>query len=141
MRDTILFHDDEMLITKWDALRPRPDFARGYSVCFPRKGWKVSWHIRADGSLLRRYIDIGDCVFDAATNSFTFHDLLLDVVILPDGAVRVLDVGELPEALDAGLIDLDMLKRALNRLDGLLAIIYGGRFEELCAPAMKYINL
>ena len=140
MQDDVLFHNDTMLVTKWDAIKPRADFTRGYSVCFFREGWKVSWHIRADGTLLRHYIDIGDMLYDEAANTFTFIDLLLDVIILPDGAIQVLDVGELPEALDMGLIDLDMMKRALTRLDTLLAVLYAGHFQELIAPVISYIS-
>jgi len=139
--DVLLYSGDGMLVTKWDALKPRTDFARGYSVYLLREGWKVSWHLRVDGSLLRYYIDVVDTVHDASANTYVFNDLLVDVIILPDGAVQVLDVGELTEALDAGVIGIDEAKRALTRLDKLLAIVYAGKFAELTDPAMQYIQL
>ena len=128
------------IITKWTSLRPRKDFARGYSCCLLDEGFKISWHIDATDKLMRYYCDIVDVSYDAAANAYTFHDLLVDVVIMPDGFVKVLDVGEVPEALDKGLITIEQAKLALTRLDKLLAIVYNGDFGKLITQALPYIQ-
>ena len=62
-------------------------------------------------------------------------DLLADVIIYPDGFVKVVDLDELVTALDARSIDINTLKSSLVRLDKLLKIIYSGKFDSL----QKYI--
>ena len=135
----MLHADDEMLVTQWNALKPRADFARGYSVYFLREGWKLSRHLRADGTLLRHYIDIVETECDAAKNRYVFNDLLIDVIVTPDGCIRVVDVGEVPEAVRGGLITVDAAMKALELLDALLAVLYGEGLNALLARAEAYL--
>ena len=58
-------------------------------------------------------------------------DLLADVIIYPDGFVKVVDLDELVTALNDGLITLDQLKLSITRLDKLLNIIYEDKFDIL----------
>ena len=60
-------------------------------------------------------------------------DLLADVIIYPDGFVKVVDLDELVAALEARSISLDTLKSCLRKLDKLLGIIYSGNFPSLKA--------
>jgi len=129
-----------LIVTRWRVLKPRKDFVRGYSCYFLHEGLKVSWFIDAADKLLYHYCDIIHTEYDAAADAYTFHDLLADVIVMPDGAVKVLDVGEIAKALDAGLITLDMAKQALTLLDKLLTRIYAGQFRELTERAMPYIE-
>lgn len=50
--------------------------------------------------------------------------MLADVLIYPDGKVKVVDLGEVAEAMEKGLIDDTLVKKALLSLDKLLEIVY-----------------
>ena len=41
------------------------------------------------------YCDIVDHTFDTATDTYIFTDLLVDVIVYPDGFVKVVDLDEL----------------------------------------------
>ena len=83
----------------------------------------------ADGSFVYWYCDIVEA--ERSDGGYVFNDLLADVIVTPDGTVKVLDVGEIADALDLALITTAQAKIALRVLDRLLKIIYGGRFGEL----------
>lgn len=128
--DILVKQTDDIIVTSWNCLRPKTTFQYGASCYFLKEGIKVSKFYRADGSLYCWYCDIVEYDF-AETDTLVITDLLADVVLLPDGSVRVLDLDELAEALDKKLISPDTLKLALNRLNHLLTMIYSGRFPEL----------
>ena len=75
-----------------------------------------------------------DYDFNEAENSLTVTDLLADVLIFPDGHMKVVDLDEMAEALDKGLITPQLLSEALRRLNELLTIIYRDRFDRLQSP-------
>jgi hypothetical protein len=54
-----------------------------------------------------------------------------DVIVYPDGFVKVVEIDELVTALDEGLITLDQLKNSLAGLDSLLQSIYNDKFDLL----------
>jgi len=129
--DIILSCDEEHIVTKWNALRPKKDLHHGASCYFMKEGFKVSKFCREDNSLLYWYCDIVDYNYDSAQNNLIVTDLLADVIIYPDGFVKVVDLDELVIALESRSISLDTLKASLNKLDKLLNIIYAGNFESL----------
>lgn len=129
--DIILSCDEDHIVTKWNALRPKKDLHHGASCYFLKEGFKVSKFCREDDSLLYFYCDIVDYNYDAVQNNLIVTDLLADVIIYPDGFVKVVDLDELVTALEARSISLDTLKSSLNKLDKLLNIIYSGKFEHL----------
>ena len=59
------------------------------------------------------------------------RDLLADVIIYPDGFVKVVDLDEFEQALESGTLTMDDVKKALRSLDRLLRIIYDGNFDKL----------
>ena len=67
-------------------------------------------------------------------------DLLADVIIKPDGNIRVVDLDELAEAFDRHLIDDAMLKKSLFALNGLLTEIYANGVSVLKIPLEKAIR-
>lgn len=135
--DKILYLDDEVLKTKWRVLRPRKDFEKGYSCYFLKKGFKVSKFLNKNGRLVYYYCDIIHTIYDAETNAYTFIDLLADVIIYPSGFVRVVDLDEIPLALEKGLLTIDLMKAALMQLDSLLKIIYSNQLKELVGKYME----
>ena len=94
----------------------------------------MSKFYRHDGSLLYWYCDIVDYEYDEAENSLTATDLLADVIIFPDGHMKVVDLDEMADALDKGQITPELLAKALRRLNDLLAIFYRDKFERLQTP-------
>lgn len=129
LKDDVLLHQSEdRIITRWQTLHPRKDMDHGFSLYLPKEGIKVSKFCREDNSLFCWYCDIVDYEFDEEARTCTTTDLLVDVVIMPDGFVKVLDLDELADAVRTGLIDTDTLQRALLRSDALLNSIYRNEF-------------
>lgn len=129
--DKILRLDEELLLTKWETLKPRADISHGVSCVYFNKNVKVSKIFDANNRLVYYYCDIVMAEFNKEENALTVSDLLADVIVMPDGFVKVVDIAELSEALDEGLIDTAVMKTALRTLDWLLEIIYAGNFSDL----------
>ena len=137
--DRLLYRDEEIIVTAWNTLKPRKDLHHGLSCYYLQEGIKVSRFYDENGSLLYWYCDIVDYDHDAGTDTYIITDLLADVIIYPDGFVKVVDIDELATAKDAGLLTDAMLKQALLTLSRLLQIIYDGGFEKLQEPLEQYI--
>lgn len=131
--DVILSCDEERIITSWNALHPKKDLHHGMSCYFLKEGFKISKFCYEDGSLLYWYCDIVDYNYNSVDNSLIVTDLLADVIIYPDGFVKVVDLEELVTALESRSISLDTLKSSLLRLDRLLGLIYSNQFDTLKA--------
>lgn len=138
--DEILYIDDEIIITKWNVLNPRTDFTHGYSCYFLNKNIKVSKFLKENGNLHYWYCDIIEHSYDANTNSYTFTDLLADVIIYPDGKLRVVDLDEIAVALERKLLSERELEVALRTLDSLLNMIYEGDFDYLKSKVEQFEN-
>lgn len=136
--DEILHIDDKILVTKWKTLNPKIEFSHGASCYFFEKGIKVSKFYMPNGQLLYWYCDIVDFEYEEASNKLTVIDLLADVLIYPDGRVEVVDLDEMADAVEQGVLSDDLLRIALRRLDGLLRVIYGGTFVELQKTLEKF---
>lgn len=134
--DIILYQDREVIITRWNTLHPKKTLHHGYSCYFLERGYKVSKFYDHENQLISWYCDIITHTFDSATNTYIFTDLLADVIVYPDGFVRVVDLDELADAKRDNLITEDELQMALRRLDKLLSLIYKGAFPRL----QKYIE-
>ena len=129
--DQILYQDKEVIITRWETLRPKKTLHHGLSCYFLDRGFKVSKFYDHEGRLISWYCDIVAHTFDPGSNTYIFTDLLADVIVYPDGFVRVVDLDELADAFQSGMITSDDLQKALRRLDKLLGIIYSGHFDRL----------
>ena len=79
-----------------------------------------------------------DYDYDEKTDTYIITDLLADVIIYPDGFVKVVDIDELATARDVGLLNDEMLKKSLLTLNHLLQIIYDGGFDDLQRPLETY---
>lgn len=129
--DRILRRDSEVIVTGWNTLKPKKTLHHGYSCYFPERGYKVSKFYDHDGNLISWYCDIISHTYDAATDTYVFTDLLVDVIVYPDGFVRVVDLDEMADALQDGLMSPEQLQKALRHLDKLLGVIYSGHFDRL----------
>ena len=139
--DTVLYRDNQIIVTGWNSLKPRKDLHHGYSCYYLEEGFKLSRFCKEDGSMLYWYCDIVDYDYTADTDTYIVTDLLADVVIYPGGFVKVVDLDELVTAQESGLLNNDMLKKALLRLNHLLEIIYAGDFDKLQKPIEQHRNI
>ncbi|MDE6984100.1 MAG: DUF402 domain-containing protein, partial [Lachnospiraceae bacterium] len=85
------------------------------------------------------YCDIVDYSYQEAENALIVTDLLADVVIYPDGYVKVLDLNELAIAIEKKLCDPQLITQALRKLDSLLNLIYDDKFDTLSFDIEKWI--
>ena len=119
------------MITKWNPIKPREDFARGESCVYFKYGWKVSKFFNKDGSLKFWYCDIIKHEYHEEEDKYIIIDLLLDVIIYEDGHYEVLDEEELEEALKDGIITNEIAEEAKQKLKALLQKIKENKFKEL----------
>ena len=135
--DRILYSDETRLVTAWKAIRPRPDLAYGYSCYYLDRGFKISRFYGHDGTFLYWYCDIIRTMPMPQEGAVCFKDLLADVKISPEGEVRVLDLDELAEAMDSGLLEPGEPAMCLRQLNDLLAVLYNNQFDDLTALLLE----
>lgn len=131
--DIIVAQDEEVIITKWKTINPKTQFSHGCSCYFLKEGLKLSKMYREDGSLLQWYCDIVDYSYDSAQKALTVVDLLADVIISPEGRMKVVDLDELAEAMERELITKEQMTTCLRNLNHLLTLIYRDKFDRLQA--------
>jgi len=128
--DTILYYDEEILLTEWRTIRPRADFDHGVSCCFLKNGVKISKFFKGD-HLVYHYIDIIETHISHDPHEIILNDLLIDVIVENDGTVKVTDLDQIPCAFEQGLITSEQAMSAMRTTAWLLDIIYKGGFDEL----------
>ncbi len=146
--DRILSFEGGRLITSWDVLRPKKVLHHGISCFFFDDGIKLSKFYDKNNDLIYWYTDIIDAQLKKknSADEIPFHDLvstpleegdslivtdlLADILIYPDGFVKVVDLGEISDALTRGLLDTGRAAYALRITDTTLEDIYAGRFVE-----------
>ena len=128
--DMILALEPNLIITRWNVLKPRRDISRGVSAYFIDKGIKVSKVFDNAGQMVYWYCDIIETHYDEKENTYTFNDLLIDVVVYPDGQVEVLDMDEFADAMEQGILSVGTIAHAMRATDDLLHTIYAGEFEK-----------
>lgn len=136
--DELVYRSEDLLVTRWKAIRPRGDLFGGISYTFLTEGFKLARFYDAEDQFIYWYCDIIDVIYDHETDTYTFDDLLVDIKILPDGSVKVLDAEELAEALEKGLIDSKQACSALRKLDRVLKTIYSGDFPPAVCTQYEY---
>lgn len=136
--DKILRCDEDLIVTSWNTIRPKKELHHGYSCFYLNKGWKISRFLREDGSLMYIYCDIVAFDADDKNDTLTVIDLLADVIIYPDGFVKVVDLDELAQAVSEGLITSEELNTCLINLNSLLTKIYEDKLDELISPLDPY---
>ena len=137
--DEILYHDDKKIITFWKTLHPKSDLAYGYSCYFLDRGFKISRFYSHSHDFMYWYCDIIETNYEKDSDTYVFTDLLADVIVKPDGNTRVVDLDELADAFERGLLSSQRMNCALRQLDDLLQAIYRDRFESLTEPLMNQI--
>lgn len=129
--DKILFISENILITRWDVLKPRDDISNGISAYFMDLGVKVSKIFNSSGQLVYWYCDIIESQIDKENDTYTFIDLLIDILIYPDGRVEVVDLDEFADMAEQHVLEHPLGIAALRRTDYLLKMIYSNQFSKL----------
>ncbi len=132
--DIILRCDEDLIVTSWKAFKEKPYLSYGQSCYYLKKNYKVSKFYTPTGEFHCWYCDIVTYTYKEESNSLIVSDLLADVVIYPSGEMRVLDLDELVEAHNKGLIDTDLLKKSLLSLNRLLSDIHTCGIDVLGRP-------
>lgn len=136
-KDRILSVDEDNIITKWDVINPRNDISWGLSVYFLKKGFKISKMYDKDDNLVHWYCDITKAHIDGEI--YEFEDLLLDVVVKPDGSYVVMDADEFAQAIEEDMISKETACEALRSFNELVGAISQGKFEELTRKLDAYL--
>ncbi len=126
--DSIVFQDENVIVTKWHTIKPREDFEKGISCYFLRDGYKISRFINKNDKIIYLYCDIIET--EQVENTYIFVDLLADVIIYEDGLIKVVDIAEIAQALKEKLLSVELAQKALYRLDNLLSIVYNGTWKQ-----------
>lgn len=69
--------------------------------------------------------------YDRENNVLTVTDLLADVIVYPNGYVRVVDLDEVAEAFEKGVLTSGQMSTCLRQLNFLLTYIYRDKFDRL----------
>ena len=160
--DELLAYNDEIIVTRWNSLKPRNDFSGGTSTYYRKKGIKISRIIDNAGNFLHWYCDIvSECgpealevdnrcklrngadlflLNDEAKNSkvIVYQDLLIDVIVNTNGLIEVADLDELADARKNGLITPEMADKALYTVKDYLRLLYG-RFGKMDFTDEKFV--
>lgn len=129
--DKIVVCTDDYIITTWTTLNPKIAFDHGSSCYFLKEGFKLSKFYKQDGSLLYWYCDIVEYEWTDNGRTLIATDLLADVIVYPDGRVKVMDLDELADASASGQVTPEQLQKSLHQLDNLLKYIYTNNFHQL----------
>ena len=135
--DIIVEQNDDYILTKWKTLNPKTTFSHGCSCYYLKEGFKISKFYRHDGSLLYWYCDIVEYTRRPEDNALIVTDLLADIILYPDGRMHVVDLDELAEAREKGLITQAQTTACLRQLNNLITIIYRDKFDRLQSPLEK----
>ena len=136
--DIILYQDSDIIVTKWNALKPKKDLHHGFSCYFLKDGFKINKFYCADNTLLYWYCDIISHTYSEESDTYVFTDLLADVILFPDGRVKVVDLDEIADALSSGSITKEQAVDALYKLNKLLGIIYRNEFDSIKCNLEKF---
>ncbi len=126
-QDEILLRSEQMLVTRWHTIRPKKELDHGVSCFLLDKGWKISRFLTKDDQLICWYCDIIDWSYAPDTDTYIFTDLLADVLLYPSGEIHVVDLDEIADALEQGLLNQEQVCLCMRRLNALLQEIYTGR--------------
>lgn len=131
--DELLFMDEDLIVTKWNAIRPRKDLKWGISYTFLKDGFKVSRFYNHQDEWMFYYVDILTIDYEKKANRYVMLDLLIDVKIDPKNQLKILDLDEFATALEKGTISNVEASMALQTLHKILALHEAKQFPpKIC---------
>jgi len=136
-KDKVLYVDEECIISKWDVINPRNDISWGVSMYYLNRGYKISKMFDKEGNFVHWYCDIIRTHING--NEYEFEDMLLDIVIKPDGSYVVMDADEFAQAMEEDMITKEAACDALRSFNGLVRAVSDGKFDELTRKLDTYL--
>jgi len=138
--DIILEISNDHILTRWNTLKPKKTLHHGDSCYYLNKGIKVSRFYTKDNMLICWYCDIVSYEWNSEKTSLLSTDLLLDVLVYPDGSFKLLDMDELAQAHAQKLIPDTLLQNSLLAANKLLNEIYDNRFHEIYTSVFDHMK-
>ena len=129
--DIILKADDDYILTRWNTLKPKKILHHGDSCYYLNKGVKVSRFYTEDNYLICWYCDIVSYEWKDEKSALLSTDLLLDVLVYPDGSYKLVDMDELAQAHARKLISDALLQTSLMTASRLLNELYEKKFQKI----------
>ncbi len=126
--DTLIMCNNNTIITSWNSLKPRCDIARGISLYLLDDGYKISKVYDINDNVVYWYVDIITSDYSNENNSLLVTDLLVDLLIYEDGSYKVVDLDEVADALEQGLLSTEMVCDIVRLTNHLLNKLYQGNF-------------
>ena len=68
-KDEVVYANEELIVTRWNTLKPRTDFSHGISAYFLKKNCKVTKVLNTDNELVYWYCDIMQMIEEPQTNA------------------------------------------------------------------------
>lgn len=136
--DIILKADDDHILTRWNTLKPKKILHHGDSCYYLNKGVKVSRFYTEDNFLICWYCDIVAYEWKDEKAALLSTDLLLDVLVYPDGSYKLVDMDELAQAHARKLIPDELMHTSLLTANRLLNEIYDGQFHKTYTAIFDY---
>lgn len=131
--DEVLERNDNIIVTRWNPIKPRGDIGGGISYTFLKRGYKISKIFDSNGNFIYWYCDVIDYTYDEIEDEYVFIDLLADVKVYPDGKAEVLDLDELEEALKNNLVTKEQMLKAVKSVNSLMEMVQNEVFPpEIC---------
>lgn len=135
--DELLERKENLIVTKWNPIKPRNDIGKGISYTFMKEGYKISKIFNIEGEFIYWYCDILEYIYNENEDEYIFIDLLADVKIYPDGKFEVLDLDELKEAYESNIITKEQLLKAIKTVNELVQMVENEKFPpDICE---KYV--
>lgn len=136
--DELLYRDEQILVTRWNTIKPRKDISWGISYTFLNEGYKISKFFDKESNFLYWYCDILDICYNHQEDEYVLKDLLIDVKIYPDGKLQLLDLDEFADAVKKKILTGEQIIKGIEVLDALFEIINEDKFPpDMCLE--KYI--
>ena len=73
-----------------------------YAFYWLHRPYNLFWWRRTDGSTIAHYFNLADRT-ELSAEQFSWRDLVVDILVTPDGGVHVLDEEELPGGIEDAL--------------------------------------
>ena len=128
--DRIIFSNSSYVITEWQTLKPRLDFATGVSYYFLEENYKLSEMYSKNGEFLYYYCDIVKYE-EISLKQLIYIDLLVDVVVYADFTYKILDLDELVECHKNEGIETEDLLLAIQATHDFLRIVHSGDIGQI----------
>lgn len=162
--DEILFMDDERIVTRWKSLKPRKDFSGGVSTYYRKKGLKISRIFDHEGHFLHWYCDIvleqgpealsdinGTELKNGAAaylkspslnqdKVIVFSDLLIDIIVNPNGLIEVADLDEAADMLQCGILSRENVSFAMKTANEYLHVLYSRYSHDADFTSEEFVN-